>query len=313
MQTVTELLRDNPTKAFRRFLDYTLNMPPTGSGCHPKLLGAASLAKAAELSEERAVELIEQFVKIGTRSLTPSEVADTVAKAYSSSGKPAPRIKGPRVVGSKFRSHLNSLTQDVVDPVSFFKAPVSLAEQYTTFLTTLYRPEERVYLGSSYGKPTYVPTVSELLTRPPQGPYVIPNPVTGKSAPKKSKPEETSLRCDAAIASLRFLVCEIDKIDGVIVPLADQLRLWIGAMRVGIPVAAITWSGGKSAHVLVPVKAKDTQEWRDEALGGLFYPYLVPMGVDNSCSNPARLSRSPGFLENGRAQPLIYVDRSFKI
>lgn len=323
---LNEILDAMPkTDASQEFLQYVRGLPPTGEGvgCHPKLYRAALLAKAAKLSEELATEIIESLVDDSARPLGPREVPDTVARAYNSEPQPR-RYCVARADGAKLRAELYARADNVLSGVppadhlaSGCDLPQSPREQFVQFLSTLYRPEECIYAGRAAGRPSRIPTVAEYLSNPSiPGPYLIPNPFTGKPALKKAcakdKPEY-SLRCDNAIASHRFLVCEIDAIDGFKLPLHDQLRLWIGAMDLGVVVAAITWSGGKSAHALVSMPCADAEDWQDRALGGLFYPYLVPMGVDSSCGNVSRLSRSPGYVADGRAQPLLYLNRSFQL
>ena len=74
-----------------------------------------------------------------------------------------------------------------------------------------------------------------------------------------------------------------------------------------LPAAdAITWSGGKSYHVLVRCGGA-TRDDRDDRVRWL-YRYCDENGlpVDHHCGNPARLTRLPGARRGGEMQGLIW-------
>ena len=72
-----------------------------------------------------------------------------------------------------------------------------------------------------------------------------------------------------------------------------------------LPVTCLVHSAGKSIHALVRVDAKDINEYR--ARVDRLYKICEGNGlkVDQACRNPARLSRLPGVMRNGRPQYLI--------
>lgn len=72
-----------------------------------------------------------------------------------------------------------------------------------------------------------------------------------------------------------------------------------------LPIATLTYSGGKSLHAIVHVDAKDAEEYRQRV--EYLYEFLEEKGmqVDKQNRNPSRLSRMPGVTRNGTEQTLI--------
>lgn len=72
-----------------------------------------------------------------------------------------------------------------------------------------------------------------------------------------------------------------------------------------LPITALIESGGKSVHALVKVQAKDAQEYDQRAK--FLFDYLSKHAfiVDNANKNPARLSRLPGAMRDGKLQKLL--------
>ena len=121
-------------------------------------------------------------------------------------------------------------------------------------------------------------------------PKWIPNPLTGRTAPKRSGTGVT-LRGDGCVGDYRFAVAESDTMS-----LEDQLAFWMGCPS--LPVAMLTFSGSKSIHALLRVDCVDAAEWEARVAGLLFPGFLVPLGMDAACKNPARLTRLPGYWRN---------------
>jgi len=132
-------------------------------------------------------------------------------------------------------------------------------------------------------------------------PKIIPNPLTGKPALKKSG-EGMTLRGDGNVAAYRFALAEFDSIS-----IEDQLAFWRAVP--GLPLAALIHSGKKSLHGWLRVDCASGDEWAKEISGGLFPRYLVPLGMDPACRNPSRLSRMPGHrrADTGIVQRVLYV------
>lgn len=99
------------------------------------------------------------------------------------------------------------------------------------------------------------------------------------------------------VAEFRHALVESDSL-----PVDKQVAI-IGQLR--LPVTALVSSGGKSAHAIVRVDAKDYDEYRrrvDE-----LYRICRENGltVDTQNKNPSRLSRMPGVTRGGRKQWLM--------
>jgi hypothetical protein len=79
----------------------------------------------------------------------------------------------------------------------------------------------------------------------------------------------------------------------------DQIRFW---SAVKLPIVALIDSGGKSIHAWLDVqklaKVETPEQWQSEIKGRLYDRILTPLGVDSACSNPARLSRLPGYFRS---------------
>jgi hypothetical protein len=135
----------------------------------------------------------------------------------------------------------------------------------------------------------------------PSDPKIIPNPLTGFAAPKKSGDGET-LRGDGCVEAHRFAIAESDSLS-----LEDQCAFWMGCPS--LPVAALIFSGSKSIHAWVRVDCAGAEEWESRIARELFPGFLVPLGMDASCKNPARLSRMPGFFRTDKdaVQRLLYL------
>ena len=110
------------------------------------------------------------------------------------------------------------------------------------------------------------------------------------------------MRGDGSVSTYRFAVAESDSMS-----LEDQLAFWMGCPS--LPVAMLTFSGSKSIHALLRVDCADAAEWEAKIAGELFPGFLVPMGMDPACKNPARLSRMPGFyrIDTKQIQKCLYL------
>lgn len=85
-------------------------------------------------------------------------------------------------------------------------------------------------------------------------------------------------------------------------PIEEQKKLLIN-MR--LPIVAMVESGGKSVHAIVRVDAEDLAEYKQRV--SFLYDWLSKhqFVVDEANKNPARLSRLPGAMRNGKIQKLI--------
>ncbi|MCM1136488.1 MAG: AAA family ATPase [Clostridium sp.] len=102
---------------------------------------------------------------------------------------------------------------------------------------------------------------------------------------------------DSNVADFRYALVESDKQS-----IESQYAL---IRQLELPVACLVHSGGKSLHAIVRVEAASPEQYRERVR----YLYAVcqkhGLEVDPANRNPARLSRLPGVLRNGRKQFLL--------
>jgi hypothetical protein len=102
---------------------------------------------------------------------------------------------------------------------------------------------------------------------------------------------------DSDVTDYRHALIEFDKISTT-----EQWAILAGSR---VPLAAVTYSGGKSIHGLVRINARDRREYEDRvrALYAHFANYLP----DETCRNPSRFSRLPGARRFDKRQELLAV------
>ena len=116
-------------------------------------------------------------------------------------------------------------------------------------------------------------------------PHFTFNPLTGREGTTASgKP---SFRADNCVAAWRYCLVEFDK-----TPIWKQAAFWLRHVD-RLNVAAIIHSGGKSLHALLEVDCPDAAAWARK-VKPLYAGILRDLGADAACSNPARMSRTPG-------------------
>ena len=120
------------------------------------------------------------------------------------------------------------------------------------------------------------------------GAWVCFNPLDGEGRGNKN------------VTAYRYALVESDSVP------KDRQRGMIEAL--GLPVAALVDSGGKSVHAVVRVDAPDLDEYRKRV--NLLYEYCAKKGfeVDTQNKNPSRLSRMPGAVRGEGKQWLMAVD-----
>lgn len=306
----------------QKFETALASMPaPGGGGCHAALLGAANLAALAEIPEGNAVLRIHAAIPPGSRCVSLREVKDTARKAYQE------RQNAPQGVNTS-RSMDGAAHQTKIDPERFWRDALSRypadsdplnelwersprrldcspAQELERLLSTLYAPDEFLYLGEP--KEAGIPgdnirQVSHWLDflrgGGTPGPHIIPNPLTGRDG--LTKDGVKTFRGDSCIADWRFLVCEFDGL-----PKEQQAAFWLAA---GFPVAVVLDTGGKSLHGWIRVDCADASEWEREVEKYIFPRILVPLGADSACKNESRMSRTPGVQRGDQWQRLLYLD-----
>jgi hypothetical protein len=180
------------------------------------------------------------------------------------------------------------------------------------FLSTLYRPDERVLIflapytqgdflvdgerGSFRlaARPGVSAVASALPPGGPEGVWFLTNPVGGTWQPNTGKRDRDGnvllgRRHGACVTNWRYLVIESDEAP------AD---LWLRAIvQLPVPIVAIYTSGGRSIHALVRLGARSKKEW--DSLRDMLKPILGPLGADPRAMTAVRLSRLPGMLRHG--------------
>lgn len=186
--------------------------------------------------------------------------------------------------------------------------PYQMAVRY---LETLFRPDEKISFVHSAvqnkdGK--WVPadggnvrTASEIIKdlnkhrkmdagfgtiNESAGAWIRMNPTTGPS--------------DKNVTRYAYSLVESDQLT-----IEEQQKMLINFK---LPIAALVESGGKSVHAIVKVDAKDLTEYKQRV--SFLYDWLAKHSfiVDEANKNPARLSRLPGAMRNGKMQRLLATD-----
>lgn len=307
-------------------------LPPSGGGgCHPALLGVASLGVMAGVPADDIFRDLRQRVH-GTRCVPDREIQVAVEKAareiepLTAGRMPVPRAKGslphpkvrppvkPPFQGDAALRRLIEAGRGHGETAVMGQSPIRIdwspEEDAWRVLEALYAPDEMLYIGPPRGQVNVGIEIREArqwierfqkLGPAATGPHVIPNPLSGLPAPTADGTGMT-LRGDACVARFRFAVVEFDGLSR-----EDQLAFWWSAR---LPVAVLVDSGGKSVHGWVRVRDVDrAEDWTRVVEAHLFGNFLKPLGVDGACRNESRLSRLPGHRrrETGNWQRLLYL------
>ena len=132
----------------------------------------------------------------------------------------------------------------------------------------------------------------------PSGLYGVVNPLDGSGRRKGE-----------TVTAFRNLLVECDELpsDAQLERICALLMNWDGS---GLPrTVALTWSGGKSWHAIVRVRARDAgkyaafKDWVYESCRENGFP------VDAHCGNPSRLTRVAGAMRGGELQRMAYCRR----
>ncbi len=317
---------DRQLRNTKKFVEGCNSMPPGGSGCglHPFLLSLANYAVRAGLSCQDFVIYVRYFIH-GTRQVFDREIIDAYDKAAfdfqgqgrSSSEGWEQRQKPSRTEQQELINIRDNLIKDgkgvnggdisMESPIPPSGSPTVQARQ---IIESLFKGGEFAYVGSAraaavkrvnlLGPIPYIQLLKKTDTVTAE--HIVPNPFTGKLAPKKGG-TGTSLRCDNAVARFHLTVAEFDNLS-----IDDQLAFW---SQSPLPVAALIHSGGKSIHAWIRTgEISSMDEWDRVIKRGLYDQYLIPMGVDAACSNPSRLSRMPGHYrkDKNQIQQLLYLN-----
>jgi len=288
---------------------------PGGGGAHRAIFAAACHGARAGLSQEQVCADLRAKLPKGTREVSDREIEEGVAAGFAdvhgATSAERPRRPPPLVAPGTFERMVERgrgvTAADIAarSPVPVVGEPWETACQ---LMEALYRPEELLFVGDDQTPGRLGVSIRSAgewaaLVRQRKAvpwPKVMPNPLTGKAASKRSG-EGTTLRGDACVAAHRFAVLEMDAAS-----IEDQLAFWAVAK---LPLAALVHSGGKSLHGWVRVDCRDAAEWEREVESTLFPRVFEPMGFDGACKNEARLSRLAGHVrvDKGAVQRLLWL------
>jgi hypothetical protein len=292
-------------------------MPRPGEGRHQALLAIANSGVLAGAAPEQ----IHDDIRRAADGLPDGEIYAAILKAANDHGargmnyRPTPRPV-PLIPNGKIALQRIINQGAISDEADLWEAsPIRLYDSTEQdpilFLETLFDPYEFVFIGDrlepgAVGKNirTVANWIKFFQAGGKAGPFIIINPFTGKSAPKKDG-DGDSFRCDRSISDFKHCLVEFDTLSR-----EDQLRFWSAAK---LPIRALIDSGGKSIHAWIDVQAisnfTTAEQWDQEIKIGLYEKVLVPLGVDRACCNPSRLSRLPGYFrsETGKFQRLLWL------
>jgi hypothetical protein len=303
------------------FQDLLHAFPSPDGGVHTHIMACANKAAYEDVSQDEAVRLISQHM---TRPPRPAnEVVSSVDKAYAERGKgyaytPKVMTAAERSANAEALQQLKArrfreMAKDrctVADLIESSPVDVACAEGFEAFqagmlLLYMYDRKEVVWCGEQFETYQGVKTVDEwtdiFLDNQAPPPFFVPNPLTGNE--EMSKSGKPSFRCDAAVTDYRYALFEVD-LPGI--TLDDQAAFWM-RYKEEIPVASITYSGGKSLHALIRVDCRSVEEWDMKVRNGAFRKWEA-IGADPACKNPCRLSRLPGHFREGKGlQKLLWL------
>jgi len=282
--------------------------PGRGDGCNPRILGVANYGALAGLDAQEIFDNIRQHIPTGSRRVTDAEIWRAVQKAVGDQNggvwKPTPR---PAPVVQDGKKALRGIIAQgsIIEEVDLWEAsPIRLLDepQYdpALFLQTLYLPDDLLFIGERYDEGILGKTlrtrdewIAHFQDSGKTAAHFIINPLSGQPAQTRDGERET-LRGDGCVAAFRYALVEFDNLTR-----EAQVRFWT-AIR--LPLVALIDSGGKSIHGILDVKklaqVGTLNEWSTNIRGRLYDQILKPLGVDMACSNPARLSRLPGYFRS---------------
>jgi hypothetical protein len=289
-----------------------------GAGSHSWLMSAANLAIIAGRDPGQAFNEIKaaidprtidrEIISAINRAMADHREGGTYSRAYTP--KPKPVVKDGKEAFDRVAARGRYTTMEEFVAASPVDIPESPAEQTVLFLSTCYRPDDLLFMGSRLepGLPgRNIKQVAEWVDWLQSGgavpEFFIPNPLTGTWAPTKTS-DRQSLRGDRNIKSFRFVVVEFDT-----KTIQEQCLFFSG---ITLAIQSLTYSGGKSIHGLIDLNDDHIErldQWDEQVKTEFFFRRMTPMGADGACSNPSRLSRVPGHLRANkqRMQRLIWL------
>jgi len=308
---------------------------PGGNGAHQSIFKTALLAVSAGLQHREWRGLLHSNMPRGTRTVRHREywtqwnnAVRQIAGAtrYENCG-PIPQPAWPNgraifeaLVSSCPEISLSSLP-DTVSNARRSPQSLSSAEALYEFLDYApFSPDDRIFIGPEQcprrEQERHIRSIEDLLSslecgrRAPDGPFFSYHVLDGQ--PHQIDDGEPSFRCKEAVIKFPLYAGEIDLVDGQRVPIDIQLRFWMALNRIGLPLYALTHSGGKSVHALVVSgvsSEEDYSYWVKEEIYRRRFNQIP--GWDTSICSLSRLVRLAGAIRpnNGAVQSLLWLNR----
>ncbi len=292
---------------------------PGGGGCNLWIMSTAKLGTYAGVAPEQMFSDMRQVIPRGGRRVPDGEIHKAIRKALSQhrggTYKPQPKV-APIVQDGQATVRRIITSGKINNDADLWEAsPIRLADepQYDAplFLESMFQPDDLLFIGDRLDAGvigqnirTCAQWVEYFRNGRQAGPFIIISPLSGQPAQKKSDDGQT-LRGDNNVQTFRFCMAEFDNLSR-----EDQIKFW---SAVKLPIRALIDSGGKSIHAWLEVSkiavVETLADWQAHIKSKLYDQGLTPLGVDSACSNPARLSRLPGFFrrEKNNWQRLLWL------
>lgn len=297
------------------------SIPAPGCGCHASLLSVANYGIAAGIDPETILDDIRANIPSGNRHIPDREITDAIQKAMRefNQGTFVPKPRPDSIVQD------NEAAWETIRKLAPLKAeadlmassPVALKDEADPrdLFEYLFNLDDVLFIGARHDSGTPGETIRTALEwynflrdGGKAGPFIILNPLTGKPGAKKSGDGQT-LRGDGCIKEFRYCLVEFDNRSR-----DDQVAFWSWLIdRDPTLVMCLIDSGNKSVHAWLNVRriarVETLEDWQAHIKVDFYGGLLAGLGVDTACSNPARLSRMPGFFreDKNKHQKLLWL------
>lgn len=297
------------------------NIPTPGDGCHTSLLSVANYGIAAGIDPETIFEDIRGNIPSGARHIPDKEISDAVDKAMSdfNGGTFTPKPRPSPIVKHNLAAWetIRKLAPIKTEADLMASSPVALGDEADPrdLFEYLFNLDDILFIGDRQDPGIVGETIRTALEwynifrdGGKAGPFIIINPLTGQPGAKKSGDGQT-LRGDGCVKDFRYCLVEFDTRSR-----GDQVAFWSWLIdRDPALVMCLIDSGNKSIHGWLNVqriaKVNTLEDWQAHIKVGFYGGLLAGLGVDTACSNPARLSRMPGFFreDKNKFQKLLWL------